>query len=104
MDHTAERIAQAAHIISKEVNGTDDPRNGLALSHVAHWAFDRGIFTISDQFEVMVHPKARDAERSEFELIELDQKKILLPDDESNFPHQDALQWHREEVFGRFAR
>jgi predicted restriction endonuclease len=94
--------AQAAHIISKEVNGTDDPRNGLALSHGAHWAFDRGIFTISDQFEVMVHPKALDAEHERFGLIGLDKKTILLPDDESNFPHQEALHWHRQEVFGRF--
>ena len=55
--------AEAAHIISKDVFGTDDPRNGLALSRTAHWAFDRGIFTISDQFEVIVHDKARTAKR-----------------------------------------
>ncbi len=76
--------AQAAHIIGKEVKGTDDPRNGLALSHTAHWAFDRGIFTISDQYEILVHPKARDAQSQNFHIHELDRQEIQLPSDESN--------------------
>jgi putative restriction endonuclease len=43
--------AEAAHIIGKEARGPDDPRNGLALSRTAHWAFDHGIFTLSDHYE-----------------------------------------------------
>lgn len=96
--------AQAAHIIGKEVNGTDDPRNGLALSHTAHWAFDQGIITISDQYEVIVHPKARDAHCRHFPIIEADRQQIALPGDESNYPHSEALKWHRTRVFGKFAR
>lgn len=95
--------AQAAHIIGKEANGTDDPRNGLALSHTAHWAFDRGLYTISDQFEIVVHPKAHSADNQNFELLKLDRQKILLPSDDSNLPHPDALRWHRENVFGKFS-
>ena len=96
--------AQAAHIIGKEVRGTDDPRNGLSLSHTAHWAFDQGIFAITDQYEVMIHPKARDAETRLFPLIGRAGKRIALPAEESNFPHPEALAWHREEVFGKFTR
>ena len=96
--------AQAAHIIGKEVNGTDDPRNGLALSRTAHWAFDKGIFTISDQYEVLVHPKASQADSEGFQLLELDRQRILLPSEESNYPHLEALEWHRREVFGLFCR
>lgn len=94
---------QAAHIIGKEVKGTDNPRNGLALSHTAHWAFDKGIFTISDQYEILVHPKAKHAKSQKFPIIELDRKRILLPSDESNYPHVEALRWHEKEVFGKFA-
>jgi len=94
--------AQAAHIIGKEVQGTDDPRNGIALSQNAHWAFDKGIFTISDQFEVIIHPKAFEAKVKNFSLLEMDRKVINLPDDSEFYPHQEALQWHREEVFGKF--
>ena len=95
--------AQAAHIIGKEVNGTDDPRNGLALSHEAHWAFDQGIFTISDQYEVLVHPKANDADQRFFSVIDADGKRIALPGEESNYPHPEALAWHQEEIFGKFS-
>lgn len=96
--------AQAAHIISKEVNGTDDPRNGLALGRTAHWAFDQGLFSITDQFEVCVHPKAREASSKNFQLLELDRKRIVLPADESTYPHAEALRWHEKEVFGKFCR
>jgi hypothetical protein len=96
--------AEAAHIISKEVRGTDDPRNGLALSRSAHWAFERGIFTISDQYEVLVHPKANEADVSLFPVLERNNKPIILPDDELYYPHQEALEWHRRERFGLFCR
>jgi len=94
--------ADAAHIIGKDVQGTDDPRNGLSLSKTVHWAFDRGIFTISDQFEVIVHPKARHADFAEFPLMGLDRRQIQLPKDRYYWPHQEALAWHKTEVFDRF--
>jgi HNH endonuclease len=55
--------AEAAHIIGKEARGPDDPRNGLALSRTAHWAFDHGIFTLSDDYEVTIHDRARDGDQ-----------------------------------------
>lgn len=96
--------AQAAHIISKEVNGTDDPRNGLAMSHTTHWAFDKGVFTISDQYEILVHPKAYKASQQNFALLDLSGQQLKLPEDESFLPHQEALLWHRTEVFGNFLK
>jgi HNH endonuclease len=96
--------AQAAHIIAKEVNGTDDPRNGLALSHTAHWAFDSGIFTISDQYEVLVHPSASKSESLSFGILDMHGRSICLPKDADTYPHQEALRWHREEMFGRFQK
>lgn len=96
--------AQAGHIIGKNVRGTDDPRNGIALSHSAHWAFDQGVFTISDQYEVVLHPKAKDANHRLFPLMDMDGKPIGLPAEESCYPHPDALEWHQKEVFGKFVR
>jgi hypothetical protein len=100
-ESTAE--AQAAHIISKDKRGSDNPKNGLALSHSVHWAFDQGIFTISDQYEVLIHPKAKSATVKQFPLFEQDRKPIHLPKEDFFFPHQEALQWHRDEVYGKFA-
>jgi predicted restriction endonuclease len=95
--------ADGAHIIGKEVRGTDDPRNGIALSKSAHWAFDQGLFTISDQYEVIVNPKISGASTARFPALELERRKILLPTDSCYWPHQDALTWHKEEVFDRFS-
>jgi hypothetical protein len=95
--------ADGAHIIGKDVRGTDDPRNGIALSRSAHWAFDRGIFTISDQYEVILNPKISAASIAKFTVMEMDRKKISLPTDECYLPHRDALAWHKQEVFDRFS-
>ncbi len=95
--------ADGAHIIGKDVRGTDDPRNGIALSRSTHWAFDRGIFRISDQYEVVVNPKIADASTDKFPVIEMDRKKIMLPKDQYYWPHSEALAWHKEVVFDRFS-
>ena len=94
--------AEGAHIIGKEVQGTDDPRNGIALAQSVHWAFDRGMFTISDQFEVVINPKIRAASIAKFPLLEMDRAKIQLPKDPHYWPHGDALAWHKKEIFDRF--
>jgi HNH endonuclease len=95
--------ADGAHIIGKDVRGTDDPRNGVALSKSAHWAFDRGLFTISDQYEVVVNPKISSASVDHFPALEIDRRKILLPNDSCYWPHPDALAWHKQEIFDRFS-
>lgn len=95
--------AEGAHIISKEVRGTDDPRNGIALSKSVHWAFDRGMFTISDQYEVVLHPKIAKEHHDRFPLFEMARQRIHLPKDDHYWPHREALRWHKEEVFDRFS-
>lgn len=94
--------AQAAHIISKGKNGSDDSRNGISLSRTAHWVFDVGMFTISDQYEIVVHPKAKNANTNKFPIINMNGKPINLPDDENYYPHLEALEWHKKEVFDQF--
>lgn len=101
--HSAHHVeAESAHIIGKEELGTDDPRNGIALSKTAHWAFDRGIFRISDQYEVVVNPKAKAANFANFPLMEMDRQPIRCPADQYYWPHPDALAWHKERRFDRF--
>ena len=95
--------ADGAHIIGKEARGTDDPRNGVALAKSVHWAFDRGVFTISDQYEVVINPKARAASVASFPLMEMDRRQIQLPKDRYYWPHAEALAWHKKEVFDRFS-
>jgi predicted restriction endonuclease len=87
--------ATAAHIVSKRQRGTDDPRNGLALCHTHHWAFDAGIFSLNDGCEVILSPVVERAEQRNFGLLELRGKPILLPDNDGVRPHPVALAWYR---------
>ena len=94
--------AEAAHIIGKEAHGPDDPRNGLALSRTAHWAFDRGIFTLSDDYEIRIHDRARGKDQRLNLIFEAEGRQITLPNERFNKPHPEALPWHRERRFGAF--
>ena len=60
------------------------------------------MFTISDQYEVLVNPKIANASVANFPAIALQRRKVLLPDDPYYRPHPDALAWHKQEVFDRF--
>ena len=47
-------MLQAAHIVAKEFNGTDDPRNGLMLCANHHAAFDAMLFSVEpDSLELV---------------------------------------------------
>jgi len=60
------------------------------------------MFTISDQFEVVVHPKAKQASVNKFPILDMNGVPINLPEDENYYPHPEALHWHREQVFDNF--
>jgi putative restriction endonuclease len=91
--------ATAAHIIPKHKNGTDDPRNGLALCRTHHWAFDTGIFTLSDNYEVILSPVVKEADSHNFLLLEMEGKAVLLPSNEILQPNSDAIRWHRKNTW-----
>ena len=69
--------ATAAHIVPKHQSGTDDPRNGLALCHTHHWAFDAGIFTVDSHYGVRLSPTTERADVQNFGLVSLGGKPIL---------------------------
>ena len=80
---------EAAHIYPKSLNGSDDLRNGIALCKFHHWAFDSGMFSISDDYKVLT-----DSEY--FLLSQFKGIKILLPADKRYAPHKTFLKAHRD--------
>lgn len=84
----------AAHIVPVSRLGSDDPRNGLALCKTVHWAFDRGLITLTDDY--LVH--LAEAPSNEW-LKQFRGKEIKLPGSEKLRPSAEALRWHRENVF-----
>lgn len=88
---------EAAHIRPKSHGGLYLPNNGIALGRDFHWAFDKGFFTISDDFEVVVHPKITSTYLKSF-----DRKRIRLPQDPFFVPDLENLKYHRDNVYGLF--
>jgi putative restriction endonuclease len=90
---------QAAHIKSVEANGPDIITNGIALSGTAHWMFDRGLISLSDDLEVLVSRQVNDVERV-WSLVH-DDRRATVPSTPGHRPHPSYLAWHRERCFKR---
>ena len=93
-----------AHNAAFDIGHLRDTLDHFGLSKSLHCAFDQGVFTISDQYEVIIHPKAKTAVSQAFLLLATDRKRIVLPADSAYHPHQEALAWHREHRFGWFGK
>ncbi len=88
---------QAAHIRPVEANGPDTINNGLALSGTAHWMFDRGLISLSDDLEILVSRQANDPDG--IHAVINRSKRALLPTRSTDRPHPHFLAWHREHCF-----
>lgn len=51
-------IVEAAHIEAWRETQNDDPRNGLALSKNAHWMFDEGLWSVDDEWRIIVNTRS----------------------------------------------
>jgi len=98
---------EAAHIVPHSSLGRDDIWNGLALCHIHHWAFDVGWFTLQDNYTInvssRVHSLPSDFGRlGDYEFIRSFSNKsaqIFLPNRSELYPHRNAIQWHRQNIF-----
>ncbi|MGE0822512.1 MAG: HNH endonuclease [Candidatus Binatia bacterium] len=89
---------EAAHIrpVGNNHNGPDSLRNGIALSRSIHWMFDRGLLSLTDDYEILTVKKlVPDPVKR---LLNPD-GKILLPVDPRRCPHPQFLRYHREQIF-----
>lgn len=88
---------EAAHIKSVEANGPDIITNGLALSGTAHWMFDRGLISLTDDFDVLVSRQVNDLD-SVWGLVN-PTRRAIVPNKPALRPHPGYLAWHRETCF-----
>lgn len=89
---------QAAHIRSVEADGPDTVRNGIALTGTAHWLFDRGLLTFTDDYSILLSPHGVP---SELDKLILPDRKLRVPANPDLRPHTTYLAWHRECRFKR---
>lgn len=87
----------AAHIRPVEANGPDIVSNGLALSGTAHWMFDRGLISLSDNLEILVSRHINDPDGVRTFINR--SGRAMAPQRAFERPHPRFLQWHREHCF-----
>ncbi len=70
----------AAHIQQFKRGGPCEPSNGIALSKTAHWLFDRGFWSITDDYRVVVKSGAFEEAGEASQLLKPHAgRKIMLP-------------------------
>jgi putative restriction endonuclease len=93
-------IVDAAHIHQFADSRNNNPRNGLALCKNAHWLFDNGLWTLTDDYRVITaeghFDEAADGQKL---LREYHGEKILLPANRAYWPNPVHMAWHRAKRF-----
>ena len=87
----------AAHIRPVEASGPDIVNNGIALSGTAHWMFDRGLISLSDDLQILISRQVND-----FEAVRafINSSGYAFPPLRNlERPHPHFLHWHREHCF-----
>lgn len=93
-------VVDGAHIHQFADSRNNDLRNGLALSKTAHWLFDQGLWSLSDDCRVLVASTMfAESGPDAFLLNGYAGRFILMPTDPNLQPHPDYIRWHRETVF-----
>ena len=93
----SQNIVDGAHIKPFSEFRDDRFDNGLALCKNHHWAFDRGWFSINNDYRIII-PHDRFTEESPRDtrpMREFDGEQIILPTQAAHYPRPESLDWHR---------
>jgi putative restriction endonuclease len=80
---------EAAHIKPVADNGPDAVWNGLALSGTVHWMFDRGLISLSNDYDILISRQVNDPEQ--IESLVNKTGKANIPDGKMQRPHPAYL-------------
>jgi putative restriction endonuclease len=91
-----ESIVDAAHIHAFSDSRSNDPRNGLALTKNAHWQFDHGLWSLNNDYRVLLNREKfiEDGVPGQ-RLADFEGRRIFLPSDPKYWPEYTYLDWHR---------
>jgi len=84
---------ESAHVVPLSEGGTDDIRNGLALSQTVHWAFDRGLIGVLPDRTIYIPRLVKRMTENAF-LKQFEKKPIAEAKSASLKLHADAFSWH----------
>jgi putative restriction endonuclease len=99
IDHLGRPIVDGAHIKPFSKFYDDKIDNGISLCKNHHWAFDRGWFAVDDNYCLLVTRNLFEEVPGGKPLAKYAGHPILIPENDIYCPRQDAIRWHRENVF-----
>lgn len=88
---------EAAHIRPVDKGGPDAVNNGIALSGTAHWMFDRGLISLTNDLEILVSRQINNP--ADIHNIINRNGYATSPIRAGDRPHPSFLTWHRENCF-----
>jgi len=97
------KMLNASHIIPWSIDKSRraDPCNGLSLCVFHDRAFDRGLITIDENYQIEISKEVKSTEIEsnlhKIGLIEIEGQKITLP--KKFNPDKEALAYHRDNIF-----
>ncbi|MFO7822932.1 MAG: HNH endonuclease [Cyclobacterium sp.] len=91
-------MIDACHIKPFSKSFDDTIKNGIALCPNLHRAFDRGLISIDENFQVLVS-KCFNEHQSSYGIKSFENKQISLPLNEAYWPLKKNLIWHRKNIF-----
>jgi putative restriction endonuclease len=93
-------VVDAAHIHQFADSRNNDPQNGIALCKNAHWLFDQGLWSVTDQHRVIVAiGKFAEVSPDQKALMQYHGEMLRLPKDACLWPNPVHLAWHRKRKF-----
>jgi putative restriction endonuclease len=93
-------IVDAAHIHEFSDSRNNDPKNGMALCKNAHWLFDVGLWSVGDDYRIIVAKDAFSEDSPDQRpLADYSGNTLRLPKDPSLWPDPRHLAWHRKHRF-----
>ncbi|MCG3149988.1 MAG: hypothetical protein PCFJNLEI_03455 [Verrucomicrobiae bacterium] len=93
-------IVDAAHIQPFAYSRNNHPQNGMALSKNAHWMFDAGLWSLDEDYRVLVATNRFDeAGDAAFLLKRMEGRQVQLPGKRDYWPDKTHMAWHREKRF-----
>lgn len=100
IDSKSQNVVDGAHIKPFSKFYDDRIDNGLSLCKTHHWAFDRGWFSLNNDYTIVVADNLREDSPNARPMGEFSGDRLNLPSQQQYYPRLEALQWHRENVFG----
>ena len=99
IDSRGQGVVDGAHIMPFSKFHDDRISNGISLCKNHHWSFDRGWFSIDEDYKILVSESLREESPNANPTSTFHRKQILLPTQEIYVPRPESLRWHRENVF-----